>query len=86
MNLNGQNKQSGTILNGKPLYNYDLHKAQAVKRHHAWHRRTSFKSRKTIGKERMYKKLEGYDLASNVAMVIAIVVVVAVILFMIIFG
>ena len=39
MNLNGQNpkRPSGTILNGKPLTDYDLKKDLMSLRHRKWH-------------------------------------------------
>ena len=55
MNLNGQNpkRPSGTILNGKPLTNYDLKKDIMSLRHRKWLYKTSRYSRSHIGSTRL---------------------------------
>ena len=55
MNLNGQNpkRPSGTILNGKPLTNYDLKKDLMSLRHRKWHYKSSRYSRSHIGSTRL---------------------------------
>lgn len=50
MNLNGKNKTSKTILNGKPLYGYDRHKETRRIQHQFIHQKLVKQSRTSIGK------------------------------------
>ena len=58
MNLNGQkiNPKHRTVLNGRPLYGYDMKKQVQQQRHKNYHEKISELSQRFIGKQSFVNK------------------------------